>query len=274
MAWAPIVAAGVQAGGSLLGGMLGASGQAAANAQQFQQSEMLFGQQQTANQHFLDQQQGYNTLMSNTAYQRSMEDMRLAGLNPILAAGGNVTNIGSGGSASVGGGSIAPLGNPGAALGAGISSAAQAGQRYAEYKAMTAQADKDGSATDLNKASEKLVEKQGVKTDQETATSKSAETLNDATTLNKVAENALMRANASSANAIARVNTRIAEDTERFGDSTISKTVGALLRMLGTGSRMVGVTPNSATSPAPPRDMRPGVPGSPVFGPTTKWNTP
>lgn len=274
MAWAPIIAAGIQAGGSLLGGMLGASGQSAANAQAFQQSEMLFGQQQTANQHFLDQQQGYNTLMSNTAYQRSMEDMRLAGLNPILAAGGNVTNIGSGGSASGPNIGAPPVGNPGAAMGAGVSSAAQMGQRLAEIKAINAQAGKDDSATDLNKASEKLVEKQGVKTDQETSTSKSAENLNNATALNKVAENALMMANANSANAQARVNTRIAEDTERFGDSTISKTVGALFRMLGTGSRIVGATPNSATSPAPPRDMRPGVPGSPVFGPTTKWNTP
>jgi len=240
---APIIAAGVSAGGGLLGGMLGAQGQAATNAQQFAQSEMMFNQQQTANQHFLDQQQGYNTLMANTAYQRSMQDMYAAGLNPILAAGGNVTSVGSGGSASVSPVGSGPLGNPGSAIQAGITSASQAAQQAIQSRAIMKQGDQADSQTELNKATERVADKTVEKTVQDTATSKSSEKLNDAAALTKVTEGALNAANAASAYANARVNTRIAEDTEAWGDSPISKAIGGALRILGT---VRGTSPHSA----------------------------
>jgi hypothetical protein len=63
-------------------------------------------------------QQQYQTAMSNTAYQRQMTDMRLAGLNPILAANSGGASVPSGGAASgaSGSGSSASVGTPNMAL--------------------------------------------------------------------------------------------------------------------------------------------------------------
>lgn len=261
--FAPIIGAGIQAGSSLFGGAIGAAGQQATNAQQFAQNEMMFSQQQTAQQHFLDQQQGYNTLMSNTAYQRSMEDMKLAGLNPILAAGGNVTNIGSGGSASVSPVGSGPLGNPGSAMQAGLTSAGQAASTAAAIKTALASADQAESQKDLNKATETLAGKQASKTDQDTETSKSAARLNDAAAATKVLEGYNQAAQASSASALARVNTRVAEDTEKWGDSPISKAIGGIVRMLST---VGGTTPGAAVSSA--RDLVKQAPSAATINPS------
>jgi len=136
MAWAPIVAAGVQAGGSLLGGMFGASGQQNTNAQQMQ-----FAAEQA------QMNRDWQERMSNTSYQRGMADMKAAGLNPILAA-----NLG--GASSPGGsmGSIGTLGNPGASMQQGVTSAAGAAQTAAAVKESIARAEKDDTQQDLNKA--------------------------------------------------------------------------------------------------------------------------
>ena len=50
----------------------------------------FFGQQGTnrMNREMFDMQMNYNERMANTAHQREVEDLRKAGLNPILSAGG------------------------------------------------------------------------------------------------------------------------------------------------------------------------------------------
>lgn len=89
--------------GSIAGGLLGSSGASDANK---------------ANAQLARDVMAFQERMSSTAYQRAMEDMRKAGLNPILAY--------QRGGASTPTGSLATMQNELAPLGAGISGAASA----------------------------------------------------------------------------------------------------------------------------------------------------
>lgn len=85
------------------------------------------------------EQMGFQERMSNTAYQRSMEDMKQAGLNPILAFGQGGASSPSGSSA---GGSTPTIQNE---LSGAVSSAVQ-------IRATMAQIKQTEATTDLLKA--------------------------------------------------------------------------------------------------------------------------
>ena len=111
MGWGAVV-------GGLAGGLLSKLGQDSANAQ---------------NLKIAREQMAFQERMSNTAYQRGMKDMRLAGLNPILAY--------SKGGASTPGGASANMVNSSAALGQAVTGMAQQVATVKQMEAQTKQLD-------------------------------------------------------------------------------------------------------------------------------------
>lgn len=255
-----IISGAMQGGSSLLGGMMGSSAQSAANSQNWLNNMTMFNMQQNSNQHFLDQQQGYNTMMANSAYQRSMNDMKLAGLNPILAAGGNVTNIGSGGSASGPNIGAPNMVSPGGAMQAGMAGVGQSAASAVQAKLALTQADKDASQTKLNAASEgltqqneKLASEATKRTTQETSTSAATEDAQKAQAAAARAQAAQSAANVglilqqtNSASAQARIDNATATDVEKFGVPRNESWTGFLGRVL-RGNAPAGL-PSSAKS--------------------------
>ena len=141
---AALGAAGIQAAGSFGGGLMGMFGAENTNAQTIASQQ----QAQQFNAAEASKNRDWQAFMSNTAYQRAMQDMKVAGLNPILAANLGGASTPGGGQASIAG--VSGLQNPGAALQQGITTASQAGQSAAVTKAALESANKDSSQAQVN----------------------------------------------------------------------------------------------------------------------------
>lgn len=226
------------AGASIIGGvmdMIGSGNANAANASMAREAANF-------NLYSMMENQRFQERMSNTAYQRSMMDMRNAGLNPILAysQGGATTPGGMGASMQA-----ATMENTMEGLGEGISSAAQKQKDWESAKLANEQTKTTTSQTDLNRSNTALAKTLDAKAQ--------ADTANSAATLQRIHEETEnvrqtrgligAQTNAASASAAqsaanARLLNRQADDTEAFGNSDLGRSIGSIIRILKSADKV------------------------------------
>lgn len=252
------------AGASIAGGLLNFIGSGNANAA----NASMAREAANFNWNSMMENQRFQERMSNTAYLRSMADMRNAGLNPILAysQGGATTPGGMGASMQA-----ATMQNTMEGLGEGISSAAQKQKDWETAKLATEQSKNTQSQTELNKANEVLAKSLDQKAQADAAVSaqqlhKVKEETDNVVETRKLigAQTSAAASSAAQASQNARLTGYQADDFSARGDSVIGRNVGSVVRMLNTlvkeGGNRLANPPTSAKQnsevPQNPRSLR------------------
>lgn len=128
----PLTIGMITGGANLLGGIFSANTSAENTQANIAAQQQMQNQTEAFNAQEAEKNRVWQQQMSSTAYQRAQADMKAAGLNPILAAGGSGASTPSGSTASVGSPNMAlsqktsPFANLGDAVNKVVSSAVQA----------------------------------------------------------------------------------------------------------------------------------------------------